>query len=622
MTRSYKMHSRLAIVFTILAEAGCSPGTTPPPTVAAAPSPATPVGIATAAPATATGNVAVAPTCIPSNPEPETLALHKLAEEKTEWKSSSPAKGKPQVIKILGFNDFHGQLSPPPAIEGRPLGGAAVLAAYFRAASRGFENATLALHAGDMIGASPPPSALNQDEPTVEFMGTILGPGCSRRDRAADTCHVVASLGNHEFDEGLKEFRRMVDGGNHPKGPFLGHAYLGAPFTYIGANVHDKVTGKTVVEPYVVKNLSGVRVGLIGAVLKESPVFLMPSGIKDLSFDDEVSNINAAADTLSKQGVHTIVVVIHQGGIQCFAPGVAHDERAIIGPIVAIVKQLHPDIDLVVSGHTHSVINALIPNSGGTPTLVTQAFHATTGFADIELTIDTATGDVVSKQARIMTPWADGAPGNAVDPEIAALVSKAESSVKAKTERLIGKAETTIHAPPDQSGNSELGDLIADAQREAVGADLAFTTPSWVRGNIEMGAVAWGDLFRVQPFGNRLMQITLTGQQVVDLLNQQWAVEDHPRILHVSGVSYRWDPHRAPNDRILEVIRDGKPIERDKKYSVALNEYLAQGGDAFVLLQNVPRRPTGLLDIDALERYVKKHSPIRAKGEKRIEKIP
>ena len=228
---------------------------------------------------------------------------------------------------------------------------------------------------------------------------------------------------------------------------------------------------------------------MIGAVLHESPVFLMPSGIKDISFDDEVTNINAAADTLSKQGVHTILVVIHQGGNQCFAPGVAHDEHSVMGPIVGIVKQLHPDIDVVVSGHTHSVLSALIPNSAGTPTLLTQAFHATTGFADIELTVDSATGDVIAKQAHIVSPWADVPPANAVNPEIVALVSKAESSVRARTTKLIGIAESTIHAPPDPAGNSELGDLIVDAQREAVGADIAFTTPSWVRGNIEAGAV-------------------------------------------------------------------------------------------------------------------------------------
>lgn len=616
-------NSRLNTLLVLWVLAGCNQSyrSLPPPTGAVAPPPPLPAVSAAGTTASPNENPAAAPGCVPTGHEPETIALHRQAEELTNWKSSLPLKGQPRVMKILGFNDFHGQLSPPPAIEGRPIGGAAVLAAYFRAAARGFENVTLAIHAGDMIGASPPPSALNQDEPSVEFMGSILGAGCSRRDRAADSCHVIASLGNHEFDEGLTEFRRIVNGGNHERGPFLGHAYPGAPFTYIGANVHDTQTGRTIVEPYVVKTLSGLRIGLIGAVLREAPVFLMPSGIKNLSFDDEVSTINAAADQLSKQGVHTIVVVIHQGGYQCFAPGVAHDERAVSGPIVAIVKHLHPEVDVVVSGHTHTVLSALLPNSAGAPTLVTQAFHAGTGFAEIQLTIDSATDDVIEKQARIVSPWADVPPANAVDPEIVALVSKAEFSVQAKTTRIIGTAESTIHAAPDPAGNSELGDLIADAQREAVGADLAFTTPSWVRGNIESGKVTWGELFRIQPFGNRLMKLTLSGQQVVDLLNQQWSIEDHPRVLHISGISYRWDPHRAPNDRIVEVLRDGRPLLREKQYSVVLNEYLAQGGDAFTLLQNVPRRPTNLLDIDALERYVKKHNPLRAKDEKRIVRV-
>lgn len=613
------MRYRESLLFLVGLFVGCNSGNrlaAPPPVVAALPQPTGSV----VAPSVVSAQSSAA-SCTPTEHQPETIALHQLVAEKTEWKSPLPTKGQSRVIKILGFNDLHGQLSPPPAIEGRPIGGAAALAAYLRAAAQGFDNATLAVHAGDMIGASPPPSALNQDEPTVEFMGSILGPGCTRRDRATDGCHVVASLGNHEFDEGLNEFRRILDGGNHAKGPFLGHDYLGAPFTYIGANVFDKSTGKPVVDPYVVKNVSGIRVGLIGAVLRESPVFLMPSGIKNVSFDDEVSAINHAADTLSKQGVHTLVLVIHQGGQQCFAPGVAHDERSVIGPIVGIVKQLHPDIDVVVSGHTHSVLNALLPNSAKVPTLVTQAFHASTGFADIDLTIDTASGDVIAKQARIMSPWADVAPGNSPDPTIVALVSRAEASVHAKTSRIIGTAEGAFHAARDEAGNAEMGDLITDAQREAARADIALTTPSWVRGDLDRGPVSWGALFRVQPFGNRLMKITLAGNQIVALLNQQWTPDDHPRILHISGIRYRWDAQRAPNDRVLEVMKDGKPIDPEKRYSVVLNEYLAEGGDAFTLLENIQRQATGLLDIDALERYVRKHSPLRASTEKRIERV-
>ena len=530
-------------------------------------------------------------------------------------------RARTQTIKVVGFNDFHGQLSAPPAIEGRALGGAAVLASYFRATAKGFENATLVLHAGDLIGASPPASALNQDEPTVEFLGSILGPGCSPRERSADSCRVVASLGNHEFDEGLVEFQRMVNGGNHTSGPYLGHDYAGAPFAYVGANVRDKRTGKTVVPAYVVKNVAGVRVGIIGAVLRESPVFLLPSGIKDVAFEEETSAINASVDALTQQGIHTIIVVIHQGGYQCFAPGVPHDGHAVTGPIVNIVKRLHPEVDLVISGHTHSVLNALLPNSAGQPTLVTQAFHAGTGFADIDLVVTSDGANVVAKRARILTPWADVAPGTRVDAQVLALVEGAERSVVARTARVIGVAETTIHAAPDAAGNSELGNLIVNAQREVTGADLAFTTPSWVRGDLERGDVTWGALFRVQPFGNRLMKVELTGQQVVDLLNQQWAVEDHPRILHAAGLAYQWDPKRPPSDRIVQVSRDGKPIERQRRFTVVVNEYLAEGGDAFSLLAQQPRRPTPLRDIDALERFVKKHTPLRVSPEKRIVRL-
>jgi 5'-nucleotidase len=560
--------------------------------------------------------------CTPTSNQQETAELHRLVSETTQWSGGQQARGKTQNLKILGFNDFHGQLSPPPPLDGRPLGGAAVLASYFREAASGVEGATLVVHAGDLIGASPPESALNQDEPTVEFLGAILGPGCTRSERSSDSCHVVASLGNHEFDEGLTELDRIVKGGNHARGPFLGHEYRGAPFEYIAANVRDSQSHAPVVAPHLVKNLAGVRVGLVGAVLRDAPVFLLPSGINRVKFEDEVGAINAEVEELSKLGARTVVVVLHQGGYQCFAPGAPRDERSVTGPIVDIVKHLHPAVDVVVSGHTHSVLNALLPNSAGKPTLVTQAFHAGTGFAEIELTVDTATDDVIAKRARIVTPWADVHPGDHPVPQIAASVERALATVRPRTARIIGSVASTIHAPPDSAGNSELGNLIADAQKEAAGGDLAFTTPSWVRGDLQAGTITWGDLFRIQPFGNRLMRVELSGQQVIELLNQQWLSEDHPRILHAAGLTYRWDPKRPATDRVLQVQHAGKVLEPKRRYGVIVNEYLAEGGDGFSLLARVPRKPTKLLDIDALEQYVRKHSPLAVDPEKRIQRQP
>jgi 5'-nucleotidase len=185
----------------------------------------------------------------------------------------------------------------------------------------------------------------------------------------------------------------------------------------------------------------------------------------------------------------------------------------------------------------------------------------------------------------------------------------------------VGTVETTVHAQLDGAGNSEMGNLLTDAQREATAADIVFTTPSWVRGDINPGPATWGELFRVQPFGNRLVKVWLTGKQIVELLNQQWTFEDHPRILHVSGLSYTWDAAKDAKNRVLQVQHAGRPIVPERKYTVVMNEYLAEGGDAFTVLQSAPHSPTALLDIDALESYVKKHSPIRPNLEKRIERL-
>jgi 5'-nucleotidase len=118
------------------------------------------------------------------------------------------------------------------------------------------------------------------------------------------------------------------------------------------------------------------------------------------------------------------------------------------------------------------------------------------------------------------------------------------------------------------------------------------------------------------------MKMQLTGQQVYDLLNQQWAIEDHPRILHVAGLSYSWDATRPTGDRVVDVQRNGKSLDRKQRFTIVVNEYLAEGGDGFSVLAALPRQPTPLQDIDALERYVKKHSPIAVDPAKRIQRLP
>ncbi|HEY8945586.1 MAG TPA: metallophosphoesterase, partial [Polyangiaceae bacterium] len=357
----------------------------------------------------------------------EAPGVRAAAARRVEWRHRHHKPERTVELKVLGFNDFHGQLSQGRSVSGRPAGGAAVLAAYLRAAARGFETRSLIIHAGDHVGASPPASALLQDEPSIGFLNLLGNEHCSYRHREHVRCNLVGTLGNHEFDDGRDEMLRLIHGGNHANGPFLEGRYRGARFPYVSANVVEAESERPILPAYVVKNLAGVKVGVIGAVLKETPTIVTPTGVAGLSFLDEATAINRYVDKLRRQGVRTIIVSIHQGGPQTSYAGPTQPGGAVTGVINDIVRNLDDEVDLVVSGHAHSFTNVLLPNQNGTPILVTQAFSASTAYADIALSVDRRSGDVTAKSAEIVTTYSDVAPGNAPAEDVAELVARAEA---------------------------------------------------------------------------------------------------------------------------------------------------------------------------------------------------
>lgn len=557
-------------------------------------------------------------------PDSDSLALRELVGMSTEFiepKSRLGGDLGDRVhAKILAINDFHGNLSTTRELEGRPLGGAAVLAAYLKARSRGFEGRTVIAHAGDFVGASPAESSLFQDEPSIEFFNRLSNGRCDRSGKNP-RCNLVGILGNHEFDRGTTELLRLVHGGSHEQGPLLAQAFHGATYPTICANVSEKESGRPLLPPYIIKDLGGMKVGFVGAVLRGASWFLTKSGIADVVFKDEASSINESVVELKKRGVRAIVAMIHQGGHQRFSRELPRDSSMVTGEIAGIVRKLDGEIDVVVSGHSHSVLTALLPNRDGRPTLLTQAFHSGTAFADIDLEIDRGTRDVVSKRASIVSTFADSGPGLKPDAAVARIVDAAVRHSAEIRQTIIGRAPEAITSSPNVHGESALGDLVADAQRAAMHTDFAFTTPAWVRGSIRSGDVTWDDLFTVQPFGNRLMRVELTGAEVVALLNEQWSVESYLRILNVSGLSYRWDARRRRGDRVVEVRVDGRPIELDKIYSAAVNQFLAEGGEGFASIAEAPRTPSAWFDIDALVAYVRHTKIFELQRQARIRRI-
>jgi 5'-nucleotidase len=544
----------------------------------------------------------------------DTLELRRDAHRRRNWQTPDFPRQERETlidIQLLAINDFHGQLGAGRRVANRPVGGAAVLAAYLQAAQQDpndpqLPDRTLIVHSGDHVGATPPDSALLQDEPAIGVLNLLANQYCRFEDRQNDQigwgeedakkdrrdrrlhpkCNVVGTVGNHEFDEGKDELLRLLNGGNHPSGPFLENPYRGARYPTVSSNVVDEKTGKPILPPFVIKQIMGVRLAFIGAVLKETPTIVTPTRVAGLKFLDEAESINHYVRWLQRhEGIRTFVVVIHQGGRQATYVGPTQPGGLLHGEaIVDIVSRLDDDVDVVISGHAHSFTNALLKNRNGAEILVTQAFSSGTAYADIDLTIDRRTRDVVAKSAAIVTTFADAGPGLTPDPRVADLVAQAQAKVAPLVNRVIGAAAIDLLRTENPAGESALGNLIADAQRTAMGTDFAFMNPGGIRADLLAGPVTYGELFTVQPFGNSLVRMDLTGQQIYELLNQQWLNQPFPRILKTSGLTSTWDINRPVGDRIVEVRRNGTPIDRQATFSATVNSFMAAGGDNFTVL--------------------------------------
>ncbi|MGH8235921.1 MAG: metallophosphoesterase, partial [Steroidobacteraceae bacterium] len=397
------------------------------------------------------------------------------ASVRVRWQDSAGRHDPTIAVKLLGLNDFHGQLSPR-LIGPRPAGGAAVLASYLQTAADQAAGPAFIIHAGDHVGALPPNSALLHDEPAVGVLNTLANKWCipfklqralpDFLERFAQArCNLVGTLGNHEFDEGATELLRLLTGGNHPSGPFLEKRWQGARFPYVSANVLKASTGRPLLPPYTIKVANGIPIGVIGAVLKETPTIVTPDGVAGLQFVDEADAINASVAQLKRLGVRTIIVTIHQGLRQAptYEGPTNPDIQGLSGPIVDIVKRLNDEVDVVVSGHAHGFSNALVANNNGKQILLTQAFSASTAYDDIDLSISRKSHDVVEKSAAIVTTWGDQGPGLTPDTDVAKIVAAADERVAPLVNRVVGVSQVAITTAENAAGESALGNLIADA---------------------------------------------------------------------------------------------------------------------------------------------------------------
>src|SRR3954451_2261739 len=578
-------------------------------------------------------------------------------------------------IQLLSFNDLHGNLEPPAGSGGRittgytesaaapfaavpthvEAGGTQYLATHLANARQGHRN-TATVAAGDLIGASPLLSAAFHDEPTIEAMNAL------KLDATA--------VGNPEFDEGYRELQRMEYGGciddgagQNNQNSCADHVFAGASFPILAANVHYTGSTRTILPPYWVKRFAGgAKIGFIGMTLKETPTIVTQSGIQGLTFEDEARTANALVPVLRRQGVKAIVVLLHQGGTPAtttftaahgtyqVAPpydatcstqtrdGVKGAQLTDDSPVLDITRKLDPQIDMVISGHTHQPYVCSQADPRGRQRLITSASSFGRLFTETNLTYDLRRGDIKRSSVRgsnlVVTRDV------AADPAQSALIARYKDLVKPIESKVLGQVAGAATLPRTSSADVEtsLGRLIADAQKNdpsvvsgGRAAQIAFMNPGGIRTDLvpaANGDVTYGSAFAVQPFNNYVVSMDMTGQQIYDLLEQQFSglnAGTNSKVLQVSeGFTYSYSTGAPAGSKVVpgSVRLNGTPLSPTATYRVAANSFLSDGGHNFAAFAAATNKLIGGLDIDAFAAYLTAHSPYQPIAQDRITQVP
>lgn len=547
------------------------------------------------------------------------LSLGACATLPAATEPATETASQPVTVGIIGLNDFHGNLQP----VSRSLrvdettqvqaGGAAYLASAIDSLRARQEN-TLVISAGDLISASPLVSSLFLDEPTIGAMNRI----------GLD----FNAVGNHEFDRGWRELKRLVEGGCEKltmREPCAVEPdYAGAQFGFLAANVlaAPEVSQDGTLFPGTAIRRFGegeraVAVGIIGLTLEGTPNLVTPQGIEGLTFIDEAEAINSAAADLDANGIDAVVVAIHQG----LAPDDQPDVfgcAAISGPLREILDRLSPGVDVVISGHTHRpYVCDYASVDPSRPMLVTSAAWGGQMLTDIVLTIDPAADRVTGKTARNLVIANDGgAPREgilrpAARADVAAYVARYAEAAKEAESRPIGRLSG---AALKEGIEHPLGNLIADSQLAATrsaGAQIALMNPGGIRGDLvpdANGTLTFGQIYTVQPFGNTLVTKTFTGEQLLTLLRDQ--VADGRSTIFAGSEGFRQVLARIADDdggegyRFVSATLNGQPIDPAATYRVTMNSFLSTGGDGFTTFAEGTDAVTGPVDLDAVEAFL------------------
>ncbi|SFO88481.1 5'-nucleotidase [Geodermatophilus dictyosporus] len=552
-------------------------------------------------------------------------------------------------VQLVAMNDFHGRISPQTGGDGElvtspgpdgdyataadnvveKVGGAANVAttlADIREDWGGPARNTFFVGAGDLVSASPFNSSVFKDEPTIEVLNALgldfSAVGNHEFDRGQDELYRISGATDDTFSDDVEACEGITPGvdGCFGEGE---HAFEGAQFPYLAANVTDTATGEPILPPYEVVRTTGNReVGLIGVVTDDTPDIVAAAGIAGLEFGDEAEAVNHYAAELQGKGVEAIVVMVHEGGTQGAGGGYDRCVGDMAGtPVGAINAAVDASVDVIVSAHTHVPYDCVLPDPAGDPRPVTQAGFYGKALTDIRFRIG-SDGDVVRETATATNvPVRQTAP----DPAVQSIVSYWEARAAEAGDVPVGQQAADLDrayrsGAPVRDSESSLGNLVADAQLAAVpGAQVAFMNPGGLRADINCasgtpaGTITYAETFAVQPFSNTVNSVQLTGAAIEQVLEQQWATRSgSPSFLQlsVSGLTYSFDPRRPVGDRIdpASILVGGQALDLGAFYTVVANSFLVEGGDGFTAFRTgrVPdtTAATGPNDVDAFNAYL------------------
>lgn len=471
-------------------------------------------------------------------------------------------------LTILHMNDLHGHILPyedKTVRQDKLVSGAGYFAAIIRQERSRQPDSTLLLAAGDMFQGTPI-SNVFKGEPVMEIMNALQFD--------------AMAIGNHEFDWG--------------RGP-LDQLMAAARFPFLAANIVTSTgQGLQGTKPCILVKRKGLQVAVIGLTTPETAYSTKPAHVADLTFQEPASVMPGLVRKVRSEGAGLVVVLSHLG----------------LDADLELARKVS-GIDVIFGGHSHTAVTDPVRING---TIIVQAGYYGLYVGALDLEVDPGTQKIVRYTTRdVLRPVVadDQAPSDAT---ITSIANRYDSEIKAEFSRVVGKSDVDLLRQP--MAESNVGNLIADAMREASGADIAFQNGGGIRADLSAGDITLEELYTLLPFDNQLVAMTLRGDQVLQLLEASG--DQHTKILQVSGLAVEYDSTRPAGSRVARASVKGETLRPDAAYRVATNDFLAAGGDNFTTFKEGTDLAYGDTLRDTVSDYLQKHSPVRPAVENRI----